>query len=95
MAQHVIDRNVFQEGVGSFSRVRKDVMYDLLKRKEINWRALNSQAAKAVYQQNNLIGSRVKVFIVDDSIKTRREKKKTSPNILIMVQVVMSWVSRY
>ena len=40
-----------RKSLGSFSRARKDVMYDLLKREEINWRALNSQTAKAVYQQ--------------------------------------------
>jgi SRSO17 transposase len=64
-----------KKALGSFSRVRKDVMYDLLKREEINWRALNSQTAKAVYQQNKLTGSRVKAFVLDDSIKTRRGKK--------------------
>ncbi|MCU7894831.1 MAG: transposase [Candidatus Thiodiazotropha sp. (ex Lucinoma aequizonata)] len=61
--------------MGIFSMARKNVMYDLLKREEINWRALNSQTAKAVYQQNKLTGSRVKVFVLDDSIKTRCGKK--------------------
>ena len=55
-----------------FSAARKDVMYDLLKREEINWRTLNSQTAQTVYQQNQLAGSRVKVLVLDDSIKTRR-----------------------
>jgi hypothetical protein len=64
-----------RKSLGSFSRARKDVMYDLLKREEINWRALNSQTAKAVYQQNKLAGSRIKAFVLDDSIKTRRGKK--------------------
>jgi hypothetical protein len=64
-----------REALGAFSRARKDVMYDLLKREEINWRALNSQTAKAVYQRNKLAGSRVKAFVLDDSIKTRRGKK--------------------
>jgi hypothetical protein len=64
-----------KKDLGSFSRVRKDVMYDLLKREEINWRALNIQTAKAVYQQNKLTGSRIKAFVLDDSIKTRRWKK--------------------
>jgi len=64
-----------KKALGTFSRARKDVMYDLLKREEINWRVLNSQAAKAVYQQNKLAGSRVKAFVLDDSIKTRCGKK--------------------
>jgi len=64
-----------KKALGTFSRARKDVMYDLLKREEINWRALNSQTAKAVYQQNKLIGSRVKAFVLDDSIKTRCGRK--------------------
>ncbi|MCU7879159.1 MAG: transposase [Candidatus Thiodiazotropha sp. (ex Lucinoma aequizonata)] len=64
-----------RNALGTFSMARKDVMYDLLKREEINWRALNSQTAKAVYQQNKLTGSRVKAFVLDDSIKTRCGKK--------------------
>jgi SRSO17 transposase len=50
-------------------------MYDLLKREEINWRELNVQTAKAVYQQNQLKSSRIKAFVLDDSIKTRKGKK--------------------
>jgi hypothetical protein len=53
-----------KKALGSFSKVRKDVMYDLLKREEINWRALNSQTAKAVYQQNKLCGSRMRAFVL-------------------------------
>ncbi len=64
-----------KKALGTFSMARKDVMYDLLKREEINWRVLNSQTAKAVYQQNKLIGSRIKAFVLDDSIKTRCGKK--------------------
>ncbi|MCU7886892.1 MAG: hypothetical protein KZQ59_00535 [Candidatus Thiodiazotropha sp. (ex Lucinoma aequizonata)] len=64
-----------RNALGIFSMARKDVMYDLLKREEINWRVLNSQTAKAVYQQNKLTGSRVKAFVLDNSIKTRCGKK--------------------
>jgi len=64
-----------RKALGTFSMARKDVMYDLLKREQINWRVLNSQTAKAVYQQNKLIGSRIKAFVLDDSIKTRCGKK--------------------
>jgi len=64
-----------KKALGTFSRARKDVMYDLLRREDINWRTLNSQTAKAVYQQNKLTRSRVKAFVLDDSIKTRTGKK--------------------
>jgi SRSO17 transposase len=64
-----------RNALGTFSRARKDVLYDLLKREEINWRALNSRTAKAVYQQNQLTESRVKAFVLDDSIKTRCGRK--------------------
>jgi hypothetical protein len=64
-----------KKSLGTFSHARKDVMYDLLKREEINWRELNIQTAKAVYQQNQLKSSRIKAFVLDDSIKTRKGKK--------------------
>ena len=32
-----------------FSRAKKDVMYDLLKREDVNWRLFNLQTAKGVY----------------------------------------------
>ena len=58
-----------------FSRAKKDVMYDLLKRADVNWRVLNLQAAKGVYQQNTLGQSRIRAFVLDDSIKARCGKK--------------------
>lgn len=64
-----------RKSLGMFSKARKDVMYDLLKREEINWRELNLQTAKTIYKQNKLVGSRTKVFVLDDSIKTRKGKK--------------------
>ena len=64
-----------RKALGMFSRAKKDVMYDLLKREDINWRAFNLQTAKGVYQQNTLGQSRIRAFVLDDSIKTRRGKK--------------------
>ncbi len=61
--------------MGMFSQAKKDVMYDLLKREDVNWRVLNLQAAKGVYQQNTLGQSRIRAFVLDDSIKTRCGKK--------------------
>jgi len=46
-------------------------MYDLLKREDVNWRVLNLQTAKGVYQQNALGQSRIRAFVLDDSIKAR------------------------
>jgi len=64
-----------RKALGMFSRAKKDVMYDLLKREDVNWRRLNFQTAKGVYQQNTLGQSRIRAFVLDDSIKTRRGKK--------------------
>ena len=64
-----------RKALGMFSRAKKDVMYDLLKREDVNWRVLNLQAAKGVYQQNALGQSRIRAFVLDDSIKTRCGKK--------------------
>ena len=58
-----------------FSDAKKDVMYDLLKREDINWREFNLQVAKQVYCNHKLNSSKIKVFVLDDSIKTRRGKK--------------------
>ncbi len=64
-----------RKALGIFSRAKKDVMYDLLKREDVDWRRFNLQAAKGVYQQNALGQSRLRAFVLDDSIKTRRGKK--------------------
>ena len=58
-----------------FSQAKKDVMYDLLKRENLNWRELNSQAAREIYQQQKLEQVGIKTFVLDDSIKQRRGKK--------------------
>lgn len=64
-----------RKALGMFSRAKKDVMYDLLKREDVNWRVFNLQTAKGVYQHNTLGQSRIRAFVVDDSIKIRRGKK--------------------
>jgi hypothetical protein len=64
-----------RKSLGMFSTAKKDVMYDLLKREDSNWREFNLQTAKAVYNQNRLEGSKLKVLVLDDSIKGRRGKK--------------------
>ena len=64
-----------RKALGMFSRAKKDVMYDLLKREDINWRLFNLQTAKGVYQQNTLGQSRIRALVLDDTIKTRCGKK--------------------
>ncbi|MCU7913165.1 MAG: transposase [Candidatus Thiodiazotropha sp. (ex Lucinoma aequizonata)] len=57
---------------------------------------LNSQTAKAVYQQNKLTGSRVKAFVLDDSIKTRCGKKMEGVSSHFdHVRAAMLWGSKY
>jgi len=64
-----------RKALGTFTDAKKDVMYDLLKREDINWRIFNLQTAKCIYQSQQLEKSRIKAFVLDDSIKTRRGKK--------------------
>ena len=58
-----------------FSRAKKDMLYDFLKREDIHWRTFNLHTAREVYRQQGLTHSQVKAFVLDDSIKTRRGKK--------------------
>jgi SRSO17 transposase len=64
-----------RQSLSTFSGAKKDVMYDLLKREDADWRSLNSQTAKAVYQGCDIASSRLKVFVLDDTMKGRRGKK--------------------
>ena len=64
-----------RKAIGVFSHARKDVLYDTLKREDINWREFNMQVARRVYEQHSLDKSRTRVLVLDDSIKVRRGKK--------------------
>ena len=64
-----------RNALGMFSRAKKDVLYDFLKREDIDWRKFNMGTAKEVYRQQGLGDSRVKAFVLDDSVKARRGKK--------------------
>ncbi len=64
-----------RNALGTFSTAKKDVMYDLLKREDVNWREFNLLTAKEVYRKSGLAGNRVKAFVLDDSIKKRRGKR--------------------
>ena len=61
--------------LGLFSRAKKDVLYDFLKREDVDWRKFNLDTAKEVYKQQGLGASGVKAFVLDDSVKCRRGKK--------------------
>jgi len=65
-----------QKAIGLFSHAKKDVMYDMLKREDINWREFNVQSAKRVYKKHGLENAKLKAFVLDDSIKQRRGKKR-------------------
>jgi hypothetical protein len=63
------------KSMGLFTHASKDVLYDTLKREDINWREFNLQVAQRVYADHGLDKSRVRAFVLDDSIKERRGKK--------------------
>jgi len=64
-----------KQSLQTFSDAKKDVMYDLLKREDIDWRGFNFKVAKSVYQQRDIASSVYKVYVLDDSVKKRRGKK--------------------
>ena len=68
---HMFSRDSLQ----GFADARKDVIYDFLKREDINWRGLHWQIAKKTYVQHQLNQCQIKAFVVDDSVKIRTGKK--------------------
>ena len=68
---HVFSRDSLKH----FGTAFKNVMYDFLKREDINWRRFQTQIAQKVYQEQHLKDCKIKAFVVDDSVKTRRGKK--------------------
>jgi len=51
------------------------VLYDFLGREDINWRAVTSQLARRVFQQNEIGSARQRAFVVDDTSKARAGRK--------------------
>ena len=73
---HVSSIAVFcRSALSLFSRAKKDVLYDFLKREDIHWRKLNLHTARELYRQHALHHSQVRAYVLDDSIKARRGKK--------------------
>ena len=58
-----------------FSRAKKDVLYDFLKREDIHWRALNLRVARELYRRQQWDHGGVRAYVLDDSIRARRGKK--------------------
>ncbi len=68
---HMFSRQSMQ----GFADAGKDVMYDYLKREDVNWRGFHTQTARKVYMDHNLKQCQIKAMVVDDSVKIRRGKK--------------------
>lgn len=64
-----------RKSMGLFTDAHKDVLYDSLHREDINWRRLNLDIGKKIYDHHTLIKSTSRVFVLDDSIRNRRGKK--------------------
>lgn len=64
-----------RQSLSTFSAAKKDVMYDLLKREDADWRGLHGQVGGAIYKQCAIATSRLKVFVLDDTMQERRGKK--------------------
>jgi hypothetical protein len=61
----------------SFSAAKKDALYDLLNREDLDWRKLQRLTAKKVLKANSK--NKISVFVIDDTVKTRRGK--TMPGV--------------
>jgi SRSO17 transposase len=57
----------------SFSAAKKDALYDLLNREDLDWRKLQLLTAKKVLKANPK--NKISAFVIDDTVKTRRGKK--------------------
>ena len=66
-----------RESLQSFSITKRDALYDLLNREDLDWRKLHLQTAKTVISMTD--HSTIRAYVVDDSVKTRRGK--TMPGI--------------
>ena len=62
-----------RDSLQSFSAAKKDALYDLLNREDLNWRKLHLLTARKVLKSTD--SSALRAFVVDDSVKQRRGKK--------------------
>ena len=61
----------------SFSAAKKDALYDLLNREDVDWRKLQRLTAKKVLNEGSK--KQLSAFVIDDTVKTRRGK--TMPGV--------------
>ena len=61
--------------ISAYLRRGMNVIYDFLKREDINWRFVSGATAKAVYDQHQLGHETESAFCIDDTIKRRRGRK--------------------
>ncbi len=59
----------------SFGCKNKDVLYDQLKREDLDWRALHYQTVRKVIAKEKIRQASIKAYVVDDSVKVRKGKK--------------------
>jgi hypothetical protein len=62
-----------RESLLSFSAARKDALYDFLNREDVNWRQLQLLIARKVIRATD--NSKLRAFVVDDSVKIRTGRK--------------------
>lgn len=53
----------------------KDILYDFLKRQDVNWRGCRFYAAKRFYKKHKLEKESIRAGVFDDTLKHRRGKK--------------------
>lgn len=58
-----------RQSPGNFANASKDVMYDLLKQPDINWRKLNLSIANQVNKTPAIKHSQIRAFMLDDTVK--------------------------
>ena len=71
------------DSIGMFARdmmqcfgvKNKDVLYDQLKREDLNWRSLHYHIVKKVIHKEKIHQAPIRAYVVDDSVKERKGKK--------------------
>jgi len=74
-----------RESLQTFSQARKDALYDVMNREDLNWRQLHFQVAKEAIRKGK--AGDPKAFVVDDSIQVRCKRSWVLPNTMEMVKI--------
>jgi hypothetical protein len=85
----------------SFSATKKDALYDILNREDLDWRKLQLLTAKKVLKVNSQ--SSLSAFVIDDSVKMRRGKKMPGVSShfdhltarCVMAQQIVTWSTKF